>query len=129
MIIWPRAYVNIDQLAVIEDIVWSHFDSLVSFLMDHREISRVAEFESIVSMENHSWPLKGNLFVYIFNIFKIKITQPYTKEFDGLLVNYNKVVNKIICDFGKGAKNPPNLKLSYNSRLLKKLEVKSYGQL
>ena len=35
---------------------------------------------------------ENGLFVYIFSVLK-KITQPLCQEFDGLLVNKNKIVN------------------------------------
>ena len=33
------------------------------------------------------------LFVYVFSVMKNKITKPYVKKFDGLLVNDDKIVN------------------------------------
>ena len=46
-----------------------------------------------------------------------KITQPFVKKFDGLLVNNVRIVNKIICDLGEVTKSEPNLTWSLCSRL------------
>ena len=43
-------------------------------------------------------PLEKFLFVYIFSVLKNKIAQPYTQKYGMLLVNDNKIVNKIIYD-------------------------------
>ena len=42
------------------------------------------------------------LFAYTFSMLRKKITQPYVKKFDELLV---KIVKKIICDLGEVTKS------------------------
>ena len=71
----------------------------------HRETSRDALSEFIVSMEK-----MGRMFTFLV-YRKKKSPNLYAKKFDGLLVNNDKTVNKIICDLGKVTKSPPNLKL------------------
>ena len=53
----------------------------------HRETSRDALLEFIVSTEN----LIG-LLVYGFSVSENKITKPYAKKYDWLLVNNDKIV-------------------------------------
>ena len=50
------------------------------------------------------------MFVYILSILKNEITQPYTKKFNGRLVNNNKALNQIICALEKVKKSLLNLK-------------------
>ena len=69
------------------------------FYPTHREISRDARLEFIVSPENHSRLLKSSFCLH-FLCIKTRIIQPYAKKFDALLVNNDKLVYKIICDLG-----------------------------
>ena len=48
-----------------------------------------------------------------FYLWKNKIPKPYLKKLCALSVNNNKIVNKIICNFGKVTKSQPNLKWSF----------------
>ena len=50
--------------------------------------------------------------------FENQIIQPYTKKFDGLVVNNNEIVTQIIRDLGKVTKSLPNLEWSFCSHLL-----------
>ena len=56
----------------------------VSLIKTHRETSRDALLEFIVLREIC-------LFVYVYSVTKNKITKPYAKKFDGLLVNDEKL--------------------------------------
>ena len=49
----------------------------------------VAKLKFIMYTKNHSWSIKNILFVSISSVLK-KITQPFTKNFCGLLVNNKK---------------------------------------
>ena len=62
---------------------------------DHRETSRDILLRSIVSTENHNWSFWKVLFIYMFS------TQPYAKKLCALLLNNNKIGNKIIFDLEK----------------------------
>ena len=68
-------------------------------------------------MENPEWLLKNVRFIYINNVWKNKITQPYPKKFCALFVKKEKMVNKIICDLKKVTKSAQNRKLEVEVKL------------
>ena len=64
----------------------------------YRETSRDARLKIIVSTENHL--IRNALFVYIFSVWKNKITM----KLGALSVNDENIINKISCDLGKVTK-------------------------
>ena len=80
---------------------------------NHRVSFRVARLVFTVSTEKHSC-------LFTFAVYqKIKSPRLTPKKSDGLLVNTNKIVNKIICNLGKVTTSPRNLKWSLFYRLLR----------
>ena len=57
------------------------------------------------------------LFIYIFSVWKNKITLTYTKKLFELLGNNCEIANRIICNLGKVEKGAPNLKWSFCSHI------------